>query len=72
MLGEASTTEIARKKNVEGFTGNKKAAREGGTVAGNARRDLEGKSGKKVSTRENFKMIPEIKRKALARDKQNE
>ena len=54
MLGEAATTEIARNKDVQGFPENKQAARDGGTVAGSARRDLETKSGRKVVTRENF------------------
>jgi len=65
MLGEASTTEIARKKDAHGFPANKKAAIAGGTVAGNARRELEKKSGTRVSTKENYKGLPEIKRKAL-------
>ncbi len=47
MLGEASTTEIAKNKSAVGFPQNKKAAQEGGIVAGNARKDLEKKSGKK-------------------------
>jgi hypothetical protein len=34
MLGEASTTEIADNKNAQGFLQNKKAAKEGGSVAG--------------------------------------
>lgn len=54
MLGEASTTEIARNKNAKGFVQNKKAAREGGTIAGNAKKELEQKSGKKVSTKQNY------------------
>ena len=57
MLGEASTTEIARKKDAAGFGENKKAAREGGTIAGNARRELEKRSGTKVSTKENYKEL---------------
>lgn len=69
MLGEASTTEIARKKDARGFPQNKKAAVEGGTIAGNARRELEAKSGTKVSTKENYKELPEIKRKVLNRTK---
>jgi len=55
MLGEASTTEIARNKDAQGFVPNKKAAIEGGKVAGNARKELERKSGKKVVTPKNFK-----------------
>ncbi|HQO21027.1 MAG TPA: Bro-N domain-containing protein [Acidobacteriota bacterium] len=59
MLGEASTTEIARKKDALGFLGNKMAACAGGTVAGNARHELETKSGTRVSTTENYKELPE-------------
>jgi len=54
MLGEASTTEIAKNKDTKGFIENKQAAKEGGTVAGNARKELEQKSNKKVSTRKNY------------------
>lgn len=54
MLGEAATTEIARTKDAQGFPQNKQAAGEGGSVLGNARRQLEAKSGRKVITRDNF------------------
>ena len=54
MLGEAATTEIARNKDAQGFLKNKRAAREGGAVAGSARRQLEAKSGRKVVTSENY------------------
>jgi len=54
MLGEAATTEIARNSDAQGFPENKEAAWEGGTVAGNARKELETKSGRRVVTRENF------------------
>ena len=54
MLGEAATTEIARNKDAHGFVPNKRAAQEGGTVAGGARRELEAKSGRKVVTRQNY------------------
>lgn len=54
MLGEASTTEIARKKDAQGFEENKFAAREGGDVAGNARKDLETRTGEKVITDQNY------------------
>jgi hypothetical protein len=59
MLGEASTTEIAKNKDALGFNENQSAARQGGRVAGNARKELEKKSGRKVSTRTNFKILPE-------------
>ena len=54
MLGEASTTEIARRKDANGFGDNRNAAKEGGTVAGNARKELETKSGKPVVSRANY------------------
>ncbi len=54
MLGEAATTEITRNKDAQGFGQNKTAAAEGGTVAGNARKELEHKSGKKISTKMNY------------------
>ncbi len=54
MLGEASTTEIARRKDAQGFTDNRNAAKEGGSVAGNARKELEAKSGKPVMSRANY------------------
>jgi DNA-damage-inducible protein D len=63
MLGEASTTEIARNKNAKGFKQNKQAAKEGGSVAGKARKDLERKSGKRVVSKENYKALAESKRK---------
>ncbi len=54
MLGEASTTEIVKKKNPLGFVENKKAAKQGGKIAGDARKALELKSGEKVVSNTNF------------------
>lgn len=65
MLGEASTTEIARRKNTQGFIDNKKAACEGGAIAGGARQALERKTGTRVSTQENYKELPENKHKKI-------
>ncbi len=65
MLGEASTTEIAKNKNIQGFDQNKTTAIEGGSVAGNARRDLERKSGKRVSTKRNYLTTPQNRTGAL-------
>jgi DNA-damage-inducible protein D len=64
MLGEAATTEIARNKDTQGFTPNQRAAREGGTVAGNARRELEQRSGRKVVTGENYLSLTQSAKKA--------
>lgn len=54
MLGEASTTEISKRKDAQGFQQNRSAAREGGRVAGNARKELETKSGSPVVSPENY------------------
>lgn len=59
MLGEASTAHVARGKDAQGFEENQQAAATGGTIAGNARKELESKSGEKVSTNENYLTIPE-------------
>lgn len=62
MLGEASTTRITKARNTRGFSQNKQAAREGGNIAGSARRQLEQKSGQKVSTSKNYLKSPQIAR----------
>lgn len=67
MLGEASTTEIARTQDAQGFPENKKAAKQGGTIAGNARRELEQRTGEKVVSRENFKELTEGQKKQMKR-----
>ena len=54
MLGEAGTTEIARKHDAQGFDPNRNAAKQGGTVAGNARRELEAKTGAPVLSKKNY------------------
>lgn len=69
MLGEAATTEITRTKDARGYPESKNAAKEGGTVAGNARRELEKKSGRKVISRENYLETPEsVKRLPRGRE----
>ncbi len=65
MLGEASTTEIAKRRDAQDFPQNKDAAKSGGTIAGNARRELETQSGTKVSSPENFKALTQREAKAL-------
>ena len=54
MLGEASTTEIARRSDALGFVENRTSAKEGGKIAGNARKALEAKTGKPVVSRANY------------------
>ncbi len=54
MLGEASTTRIAKNRNAQGYVENKIAAKDGGSVAGQARKQLEIKSGQKVVSKNNY------------------
>ena len=63
MLGEASTTRIAKAKDPIGMEENKTVARQGGEVAGNARKELEEKTSESVLSGDNFLDIPEEKKK---------
>jgi len=54
MLAEVSTTEISKSKKPKGLYENKKIAKEGGSIAGNARKNIEGVINKKVISREKF------------------
>jgi hypothetical protein len=65
MLGEAATTEIARNRDAQGFPQNRQAAHTGGKVAGNARRELEKKSGRKVVTSENYLALAQSAKKRI-------
>jgi len=65
MLGEASTTKIARKKDAQGFIENKNVAKEGGFVAGVARKELENRIGEKVVSEDNYLYLIEKKKKQL-------
>jgi hypothetical protein len=68
MLGEAATTEIARKQDAKGFEENKIAARKGGRISGEAREKLEAETGKSVVTPENY-LIESEGKKRLTRKK---
>ena len=48
MLAEATTAEISKEKKPKTFVDNKKIANQGGTIAGNTRKEIEAKTGKKV------------------------
>lgn len=61
MLGEASTAEIERVKNPENFDEHKIVAKEGGKIAGNARRELEVKTGMGVISDENYLGMDNLK-----------
>lgn len=68
MLGEASTTAIVKTKKPKGFVENKKAAKQGGTVAGNARKELELKTGRRVVASQNYLTSAEQKKNKLIED----
>lgn len=53
MLAEATTTEISKEKEPKNFEENKIIAKQGGTIAGNTRREIEAKTGKKVVSPQN-------------------
>jgi len=55
MLAEATTTEISQETNPSDFEDHKKVAQQGGDVAGNARKEIEQKTGKKIVTNKNAK-----------------
>lgn len=55
MLAEATTTEISKKDEPKNFTENQKVAREGGAIAGLARRKIEKRTGSKVLSKLNAK-----------------
>lgn len=66
MLGERVTTEITKNKNVRGFQKCEDAAKEGGEVAGNARKDAEKRIGKMIISNENYlQELEKEKRKRL-------
>lgn len=53
MLAEATTTELTRTQNPQGLTENQAVAREGGGIAGNARKEIEARTGQPVITSNN-------------------
>jgi len=54
MLAEGATTEISKHKNPETFNENKIVAKQGGTIAGNTRENIESETGTPIITSENF------------------
>ena len=65
MLAEATTTEISKKKEPKTFTESKKIAKQGGTIAGNTRKQIEAKTGDKIVTSKNAKSLENKKNKEL-------
>ncbi|HUW07896.1 MAG TPA: Bro-N domain-containing protein [Williamwhitmania sp.] len=65
MLAEATTTVISKEKNPKTFDDNRKIAKQGGTIAGNTRREIEEKTGKRVVTSHNAKQLDKNKNKEI-------
>ena len=63
MLGERVSTEITRKEDKQEFIEVEDAAKRGGRVAGNARKETEQEIGRPITTRENYLSEPEKKKK---------
>jgi hypothetical protein len=63
MLAEATTTEISKEKKPKTFDENKLVAKQGGTIAGNTRKEIESKTGKQIVSKKNAKQIIEGKTK---------
>ncbi len=57
MLAEATTTEISKEHKPSGFEQSRVIAKQGGTIAGNTRREIEAKTGRKVVTSKNQKHL---------------
>ena len=62
MLGERSTTEIHRNEDSKGMIKLKEDAEIGGKIAGNAKKELEKKLGRSITTKENYLKNPENKK----------
>jgi BRO family, N-terminal domain len=59
MLAEATTTEISKEKKPKTFQQSKTIAKQGGTIAGNTRKEIEEKTGKKIVSSVSVKKLLE-------------
>ena len=60
MLAEATTTELTKASNPNGLSENRKVAQEGGTIAGNARKEIEERTGQPLVTSQNAKQLQNL------------
>ena len=60
MLAEATTTELSKTTNPQTFKDNVKIAKQGGSVAGNARKEIEENSGRPVITSKNATELNQV------------
>ena len=65
MLAEVTTTEISKKKEPKTFKESKFIAKQGGTIAGNTRKEIEAKTGEKIVTGKNAKKLENKENKEL-------
>lgn len=65
MLAEATTTEISKEKKPKNFAESKTIANQGGTIAGNTRKEIEEKTGKQVVSKISAKTIISKKNKGI-------
>lgn len=72
MLAEATTTEITKTMNPMGLEENKVVAKRGGSIAGNARKEIEQETGKPVTTSKNAvdlsKLIEDVNKGAESKN----
>jgi len=73
LLAEATTAEISKVENPNGFIPSEEVAKSGGEIAGNTRKNIEKRLGKSVITSSNAKnLLAEQERKAIERRKRKE
>ena len=66
MLGEATTTTLTKDRDSAGMKKLKRDAKDGGTVAGNARKDIESRTSQSLISKDNFlKKTAKIKKQEL-------
>jgi hypothetical protein len=68
MLAEATTTEISKQKTPQTFEENQIIANQGGTIAGNTRKEIEVKTGQPVVTSISAKKLLENQRKTKSEE----
>lgn len=69
MLAETATTEISEKSEPKNLEENRKVAKEGGGIAGDARKQIEAKTGKRTVSKYNFRLAQEQKKLKGGADK---
>ena len=57
MLAEATTTEISKKKKPKTLSQNRTIAKEGGSIAGNTRKEIEDKTGESIISSKSAKRV---------------